>query len=49
MIVSAMQCVECGRWFDMTDASQAEEFHFGHDCEEGGGNDEVGPSRAKVG
>ena len=27
------QCVECGRVFDLTDESQAGEFHYGHDCE----------------
>lgn len=27
-------CVECRRTFDLTDEVQAEEWHFGHDCEE---------------
>jgi len=28
-----VRCVECGRAFDLTDAAQAEEWHYGHDCE----------------
>jgi hypothetical protein len=27
-------CVECGRKFDMFDEEDAEEWHYGHDCEE---------------
>lgn len=27
-------CHECGRRFDLTDENQAEEFYYGHDCEE---------------
>lgn len=27
-------CEECGRIFDLTDPVDAEEFAYGHDCEE---------------
>ena len=27
------KCHECGRIFDLLDDSQAEEWHYGHDCE----------------
>lgn len=27
-------CVECHRVFDLTDAVDAEEWAYGHDCEE---------------
>jgi hypothetical protein len=27
-------CQECGRVFDLFDVSEAEEFYYGHDCEE---------------
>jgi len=27
------ECVECGRVFDMLDATDADEWHYGHDCE----------------
>ena len=30
------KCVECGRVFDLLDEEQANEFFYGHDCEEGG-------------
>ena len=26
-------CPECGREFDMADETDAEEWHYGHDCE----------------
>jgi hypothetical protein len=26
-------CIECGRKFDMFDEEQANEWHYGHDCE----------------
>lgn len=26
-------CAECGRTFDLTDAADAEEWAYGHDCE----------------
>lgn len=26
-------CIECGRKFDMFDEQQANEWHYGHDCE----------------
>lgn len=29
------QCPECGRVFDLTDPTDADEWAFGHDCEEG--------------
>ena len=28
------RCVECGRVFDLTDDTDAEEWAYGHDCEE---------------
>jgi endogenous inhibitor of DNA gyrase (YacG/DUF329 family) len=28
------KCPECGRVFDLTDEEEAEEFYYGHDCEE---------------
>jgi hypothetical protein len=28
------RCRECGRVFDLFDEDQADEFYFGHDCEE---------------
>jgi ferredoxin-like protein FixX len=27
-------CVECGRRFDLTDETDAEEWAYGHDCED---------------
>ena len=27
-------CVECERIFDLTDATDAAEWYYGHDCEE---------------
>jgi hypothetical protein len=27
-------CQECERKFDLTDETQAEEWYYGHDCEE---------------
>lgn len=29
-----MKCQECGRKFDMTNEDDANEFYYGHDCEE---------------
>jgi len=31
-----MRCPECGRVFDLTRDEEASEWHYGHDCEEGG-------------
>lgn len=28
------RCPECGRVFDLLDEEQAEEWYYGHDCEE---------------
>lgn len=28
------RCSECGRVFDLTDEEDAQEWHYGHDCEE---------------
>jgi len=27
-------CPECGRKFDLTDETDAAEWHYGHDCED---------------
>lgn len=27
------KCCECGRVFDLSDETDAEEWHYGHDCE----------------
>ena len=27
------KCVECDRVFDLTDENDANEWHYGHDCE----------------
>jgi len=32
-IILKRTCVECGRVFDLTDSTDAEEFAYGHDCE----------------
>lgn len=29
-----MRCPECGRVFDLTDETDAQEWAYGHDCEE---------------
>jgi hypothetical protein len=29
-----MKCQECGRTFDLFDEEEANEFYYGHDCEE---------------
>jgi hypothetical protein len=29
-----MECVECGRVFDLLKEEQASEWYYGHDCEE---------------
>ncbi len=31
-----VKCKECGKVFDLLDENQAEEYHYGHDCEEAG-------------
>jgi len=31
--VGLVQCVECGRVFNLTNIEDAEEWHYGHDCE----------------
>ncbi len=28
-----VKCEECGKVFDLLDENQAEEYHYGHDCE----------------
>jgi Fe2+ or Zn2+ uptake regulation protein len=28
-----IMCEECGQVFDLTDEAEADEWHFGHDCE----------------
>lgn len=28
-----VQCPECGRWFDLLDEDDAQEWFYGHDCE----------------
>ena len=33
--VDNVKCEECGRVFDLFDEDQAEEYHYGHDCEIG--------------
>jgi len=33
-IQTKAQCPECDRVFDLLDEVDAEEFHYGHDCEE---------------
>ena len=30
---SAPKCVDCGRVFDLSDETDADEWHYGHDCE----------------
>jgi len=32
--MSTRKCPECGRTFNMLDPEQADEWHYGHDCEE---------------
>jgi len=32
-VVLPTTCTECGRVFDLTDRRDAEEWHYGHDCE----------------
>ena len=29
-----VKCVECGRFFDLLDEGDAQEWYYGHDCEE---------------
>lgn len=33
-IRTKVKCPECGRVFDLMDESDAEEYAYGHDCEE---------------
>lgn len=33
IINSIIKCVECGRKFDLENATDANEWYFGHDCE----------------
>lgn len=32
-VTTRVRCRECGRVFDLTDADDAGEYHYGHDCE----------------
>ena len=34
MLQTKTKCVECGRIFDLTNEVDAEEWAYGHDCEE---------------
>jgi|APSaa5957512493_1039668.scaffolds.fasta_scaffold15121_6 hypothetical protein len=34
MINTEAKCTECNRVFDFFDKVDAEEWHYGHDCEE---------------
>ena len=29
-----VQCIECNRVFDLLDETDAQEWYYGHDCEE---------------
>ena len=31
---TVVKCVECGRFFDLLDEGDAQEWYYGHDCEE---------------
>ena len=31
--MNSAQCEECGRVFYLTDETDAQEWHYGHDCE----------------
>lgn len=31
--ITGPKCVECGRVFDLSDETDAQEWHYGHDCE----------------
>lgn len=33
-ISSKVKCIECGRVFDLLNEDEAEEWYYGHDCEE---------------
>jgi hypothetical protein len=33
MDIAPTRCAECGRVFDLSDRTDAEEWHYGHDCE----------------
>lgn len=33
-MLTIMTCQECGRSFDLTDEDDANEWYYGHDCEE---------------
>ena len=28
-----VNCIECDRWFDLLDETDAQEWYYGHDCE----------------
>lgn len=34
MMRTKQRCVECGRVFDLTNSDEAEEWYYGHDCED---------------
>ena len=33
-IQTKAKCLECGRVFDLLDEDDAQEWHYGHDCED---------------
>lgn len=35
-IKTKAKCVECNRVFDLLDEDDANEYYYGHDCEESG-------------
>lgn len=39
MFKTKVQCIECNRIFDLLDEDDAQEWHYGHDCEEQSDND----------
>ena len=34
LLQTIVKCVECGRFFDLLDEGDAQEWYYGHDCEE---------------
>jgi hypothetical protein len=36
-IRTRVACAECGRVFDLMNAYEADQFYYGHDCEDEGG------------
>lgn len=34
MFNTKIKCIECSRVFDLLDEEDANEWHYGHDCEE---------------